>query len=100
MRKVTLLSRFSRICVTRDTCFCQNQADIFQCESGHPVCSDCHPKMKNKCHTWEKPFIATRLLPLEHISEQIYRPCDAHGCSVMLTTAQRKNHAFQCEWRE
>lgn len=49
-------------------CYEYMMPPIWMCENGHSICSDCKPKLKN-CPSCRRPFLTTRNLPLESLSE-------------------------------
>ena len=76
-------------------------APIYQCPSGHLVCSTCHAKLKT-CPQCRKKLGSFRNLLAEQLLESSTEPC-AHvklGCLDRLSLGRAEAHSRECKFRE
>jgi hypothetical protein len=75
-------------------------APIFQCERGHVVCSECHPKLVT-CPVCRLPLGKTRSLISEKVLSRLPTLCafSDHGCTVELMKADLEAHEKECLFR-
>lgn len=71
------------------------QPPIFQCETGHSICSTCLPKMK-QCPTCKSPSIKTQNFALAQIINHIDYPCRYEKCKFSTKATQIKAHEATC----
>lgn len=81
-------------------CFDYALPPIFQCHSGHLVCSDCHPKL-TCCPTCRGPLGSIRNLALEKLATSVLFPCKyaPYGCETTLPPQGKISHEVLCEFR-
>jgi len=75
-------------------------APIFQCERGHVVCSECHPKLVT-CPVCRLPLGKTRSLISEKVLARLPSQCrfNEHGCTVELMKSELEVHEKECLYR-
>ena len=73
---------------------------ILQCESGHLVCSKCHPKL-GSCPSCRRPLGNVRNLAMEKVAEQVTFPCKYafNGCPEKFFYPIKENHEDSCLYR-
>ncbi|KAL1512792.1 hypothetical protein ABEB36_002322 [Hypothenemus hampei] len=73
---------------------------IFQCQSGHSICSTCKPRLE-KCPTCRAPFGMTRNYSLEGLTAGVSYPCAYHdlGCMLSLSPTDITVHEVMCPYK-
>lgn len=73
---------------------------IYQCLSGHSICSYCRPKV-GQCPTCRSSFGSTRNYTLEALSNGVRYPCIYRdlGCQVIMPSADIVQHEQECSLR-
>ena len=81
-------------------CFDYVLPPIFQCSSGHLVCSKCRPKL-TICPTCRGPLGSIRNLAMEKVANTVLFPCryNSAGCSRQLPHTAKTEHEDSCEFR-
>eukprot|EP00493_Phyllostaurus_siculus_P002285 UN02297 len=74
-------------------CFDYVLPPIYQCSSGHLVCSNCRPKL-TLCPTCRGPLGSIRNLAMEKVANTVLFPCrfNSSGCGVTLPQRQPKRN--------
>ncbi|XP_075394524.1 E3 ubiquitin-protein ligase Siah1-like [Tenrec ecaudatus] len=73
---------------------------ILQCQNGHLVCSNCHPKLEF-CPTCRVLLRSIRNLALEKLASFVQFPCKyaPWGCEKILAHTEKAEHQENCEFR-
>ncbi|XP_004711275.1 E3 ubiquitin-protein ligase SIAH1-like [Echinops telfairi] len=73
---------------------------ILQCENGHLVCNNCHPKLE-LCPTCRVLLGSIRNLALEKLANLVQFPCKyaLWGCERILAHTEKADHQVNCEFR-
>ncbi|KAF8112135.1 hypothetical protein N665_0066s0013 [Sinapis alba] len=71
-------------------------APIFQCDNGHPACSVCCPKLRNKCPFCALPIGDKRCRAMEKVLESIRIPCSVLGCTKNVCYGELSAHEKEC----
>lgn len=81
-------------------CFDYVLPPIYQCSSGHLVCSNCRPKL-SCCPTCRGPLAGIRNLAMEKVANTVSFPCKyaSAGCEVNLPHTEKTEHEDFCEFR-
>ncbi|EHB02693.1 E3 ubiquitin-protein ligase SIAH1 [Heterocephalus glaber] len=81
-------------------CFDYVLPPIFQCQSGHFVCSNCHPKL-TCCPTCQGPLGSILNLAMEKVANSVLFSCKyaSSGCEITLPHTQKADHEDLCEFR-
>jgi E3 ubiquitin-protein ligase SIAH1 len=82
-------------------CFDLMEAPIYQCSSGHIICSGCCKQVNScpQCRVAFNPQAPIRTLALEQMIEQMQfkYPCKNEGCKVRLSAGKnRADHHESC----
>jgi E3 ubiquitin-protein ligase SIAH1 len=81
-------------------CVTTMKPPIFQCRSGHSVCSECKPRVA-KCPTCRRSFTATRNRLAEEFAYKVKYPCKntVRGCNEKVPLEAMKKHESVCPYR-
>ena len=81
-------------------CFDYVLPPIYQCNSGHLICSNCRPKLQS-CPSCRGSLGNIRNLGMEKVAETIQFPCKYanSGCQERLLHTQKRTHEETCEYR-
>lgn len=81
-------------------CFDYVLPPIFQCESGHLICTQCKPKVAC-CPSCRGPLGGVRNLAMEKVAETVQFPCKyVHsGCILRFLHKAKRAHEEMCEYR-
>lgn len=82
-------------------CLSQLLPPIFQCRSGHVICSDCAEKV-NLCPSCRCAFSKNnrlRCLALESVIEQLAMPCSFSDCDEVIPYLHKPEHEKICNYR-
>jgi len=81
-------------------CFDYALPPIFQCESGHVVCTECRAHL-HICPSCRAPLANIRNLALEKVAEQVLFPCkfSSSGCQLTMSSATKPAHELHCDYR-
>ena len=82
-------------------CFDYVLPPIYQCDSGHLICSNCRPKLNNSCPSCRGPLGSVRNLAMEKVAETVKFPCKyaSSGCTLRLLHNEKRTHEEVCEHR-
>eukprot|EP00462_Mataza_sp_D1_P015739 CAMPEP_0175166798 /NCGR_PEP_ID=MMETSP0087-20121206/27928_1 /TAXON_ID=136419 /ORGANISM="Unknown Unknown, Strain D1" /LENGTH=349 /DNA_ID=CAMNT_0016456499 /DNA_START=27 /DNA_END=1076 /DNA_ORIENTATION=+ len=76
------------------------EGEIYQCNSGHSICSVCMKKLQNNvCPTCRSSKVGrTRNLALEHLLQKVPLPCTNQkwGCNFQGDQRSRREHLEEC----
>lgn len=75
-------------------------APIFQCERGHVVCNECHPKLVT-CPVCRLPLGKTRSLISEKVLSRLPTVCKFcdYGCTIEMMKSDLESHEKECLYR-
>lgn len=76
-------------------CFEYMLPPIYQCQTGHSICFNCLPHVK-ECPTCKSPSIKTQNFALEQIINLINYPCKFDGCQFATKASLIKVHEETC----
>lgn len=81
-------------------CFDYVLPPIFQCDSGHLICTNCKPKLQC-CPSCRGPLGGVRNLAMEKVAETVQFPCKyaSSGCSLRMLHKAKRAHEEICEYR-
>ena len=81
-------------------CFDYVLPPIFQCDSGHLICTHCKPKLQN-CPSCRGHLGGVRNLAMEKVAETVRFPCkySSSGCTLRMLHGEKKSHEESCEYR-
>uniref|UniRef100_A0A8C5P2E7 E3 ubiquitin-protein ligase n=1 Tax=Jaculus jaculus TaxID=51337 RepID=A0A8C5P2E7_JACJA len=81
-------------------CFDYVLPPILQGQSGHLVCSNCHPKL-TCCPTCGGPLGSIHNLAMEKVAHSVLFPCKyaSSGCEITLPHTEKADHEELCEFR-
>lgn len=71
---------------------------IFQCETGHCVCTDCK-KIIKACPSCTRGFNITQNFALAQVINYMIYPCKNEGCSVSRISTDIRKHESTCIYR-
>ncbi|XP_022991172.1 E3 ubiquitin-protein ligase DIS1-like [Cucurbita maxima] len=74
---------------------------IHQCSNGHTLCSDCKPRVHNRCPTCRHELGNIRCLALEKVAASLELPCkyQSYGCIGICPYYSKVKHESQCIYR-
>ena len=81
-------------------CFDYVLPPIFQCDSGHLICTNCKPKVQC-CPSCRGPLGGVRNLAMEKVAETVQFPCKYanSGCTLRMLHKAKRAHEEVCEYR-
>ncbi|CAL8109829.1 unnamed protein product [Orchesella dallaii] len=81
-------------------CFDYALPPIYQCPSGHLLCSECRPKIST-CPSCRGPLGNIRNLAMEKVAQTVFFPCkhSTNGCGTLLLHTEKLEHEENCEFR-
>mmetsp|Transcript_31837 Transcript_31837/g.101418 ORF Transcript_31837/g.101418 Transcript_31837/m.101418 type:complete len:262 (+) Transcript_31837:202-987(+) len=82
-------------------CFEIMGAQIFQCSSGHTLCSGCLGRLHAcpSCRCVFKKHKPIRCLALEHLAEKVKLSCEFEGCKEEVSASKMAEHKASCSHR-
>ncbi|KAL5563394.1 hypothetical protein UlMin_033732 [Ulmus minor] len=74
---------------------------IYQCPSGHTLCSNCKARVHNSCPTCRQELGNIRCLALEKVAESLELPCmyQLFGCHDIFPYYSKLKHEKNCKYR-
>ena len=81
-------------------CFDYVLPPIYQCDSGHLICTICRPKL-TCCPSCRGPLGSVRNLAMEKVAETVKFPCKyaSSGCTLRMLHNEKRSHEEICEYR-
>lgn len=81
-------------------CFDYVLPPIYQCDSGHLICTSCRPKL-TCCPSCRGNLGSVRNLAMEKVAETVKFPCKyaSSGCILRMLHNEKRCHEEVCEYR-
>lgn len=73
---------------------------IYQCSTGHSICKNCLPKVRNSCPTCRDTIDQKQNYTLAKLIEYIVYPCKFHkkGCKFVNNSTKIEAHEANCDF--